>query len=198
MHLAVFGGTFDPPHNGHLALCLYARELLEIDRILISVSNNPFKQHRSVSDEHRKRMAECLTAEINLTGPGCQVSGWELEKQQPSYTVDLLHYVRRLYPDDRVTLLVGEDSFREFPSWKDYEMLFSLCDIAVFRRASIEGGAPPPDSLLQNGSIEVIDFACEVSSTDIRELIAAGQSVSEFLPPRVNRYIREHDLYLHS
>ena len=77
-------------------------------------------------------------------------------------------------------------------------MLFSLCDIAVFRRASIEGGAPPPDSLLQNGSIEVIDFACEVSSTDIRELIAAGQSVSEFLPPRVNRYIREHDLYLHS
>ena len=198
MHLAVFGGTFDPPHNGHLALCLYARELLEIDRILLSVSNNPFKQHRSASDEHRKRMAECLSLEINLTGSCSQVSGWELEKQQPSYTVDLLHYVRRLYPDDRVTLLVGEDSFREFPSWKDYEMLFSLCDIAVFRRASIEGGAPPPDSLLQNGSIEVVDFACEVSSTDIRELIAAGQSVSEFLPPRVNRYIREHDLYLHS
>ncbi len=198
MHLAVFGGTFDPPHNGHLALCLYARELLEIDGILLSVSNNPFKQHRSASDEHRKRMAECLSLEINLTGSCSQVSGWELEKQQPSYTVDLLHYVRRLYPDDRVTLLVGEDSFREFPSWKDYEMLFSLCDIAVFRRASIEGGAPPPDSLLQNGSIEVIDFACEVSSTDIRELIAAGQSVSEFLPPRVNRYIREHDLYLHS
>ncbi len=196
VHLAVFGGTFDPPHNGHLALCLYARELLEIDRILISVSNNPFKQHRSVSDEHRKRMAECLTAEINLTGPGCQVSGWELEKQQPSYTVDLLNYVRQLYPHDSVTLLVGEDSFREFHSWKDYEKLSSLCDIAVFRRTSVEGGAPPPDSLLQKVSIKVIDFAYEVSSTEIRELISAGQSVSKFIPPRVNRYIREHGLYL--
>ncbi len=196
VHLAVFGGTFDPPHNGHLALCLYARELLEIDRILISVSNNPFKQHRSVSDEHRKRMAECLTAEINLTGPGCQVSGWELEKQQPSYTVDLLNYVRQLYPHDSVTLLVGEDSFREFHSWKDYEKLSSLCDFAVFRRTSVEGGAPPPDSLLQKVSIKVIDFAYEVSSTEIRELISAGQSVSKFVPPRVNRYIREHGLYL--
>ncbi len=196
MHLAVFGGTFDPPHNGHLALCLYARELLEIDRILLSVSNNPFKQHRSVSDEHRKRMAECLSSEINLTGSCSQVSGWELEKQRPSYTVELLKYARQLYPHDRVTLLVGEDSFREFHSWKDYEKLFSLCDIAVFRRASTEGSAPPPEVLQLKGSIRVIDFAYEVSSTEIRELISAGQSVSGFVPPRVNRYIIEHGLYL--
>ena len=197
MHLAVFGGTFDPPHNGHLALCLYARELLEIDRILISVSNNPFKQHHSVSDEHRKRMAECLSSEINLTGPCCQVSGWELEKQQPSYTVDLLKYARQLYPHDSVTLLVGEDSFREFHSWKDYEKLSSLCDIAVFRRTPVEGSAALSDALLQKVSIKVIDFAYEVSSTEIRELISAGQSVSGFVPPRVNRYILGYGLYRH-
>ena len=195
MHLAVFGGTFDPPHNGHLALCLYAREIFEIDNIFISVSNNPFKHHRCVADEHRKRMAECLSSEINLTGYSSQVSGWELEKQQPSYTVDLLKYVRQLYPHDRVTLLVGEDSFREIHSWKDYEKLISLCDIVVFRRAFTEPVALSPDSLLQKGSIVFIDFAYEVSSTEIRELIAAGKSVARLVPPSVNRYIIEHGLY---
>ena len=195
VHLAVFGGTFDPPHNGHLALCLYAREILEIDKLFISVSNNPFKHKRGAADEHRKRMAECLASEINLTGACSQVSGWELEKQQPSYTVDLLKYVQQLYPHDRVTLLVGEDSFKEFHSWKDYEKLFSLCDIVVFRRASTEDSDPPSDSLLQKGSIRVIDFAYEVSSTEIRELAAAGQSISRLVPPSVSRYIIEHALY---
>ncbi|MEI8186693.1 MAG: nicotinate (nicotinamide) nucleotide adenylyltransferase [Chlorobiaceae bacterium] len=196
MHLAVFGGTFDPPHNGHLALCLFARELLEIDKLIISVSNNPFKQNRGAADEHRKRMAECLSREINFTGSCSQVSGWELEKRQPSYTVDLIKYVRQLYPHDRVTLLVGEDSFREIHSWKDYEKLFSLCDIVVFSRTSTEVEAPPHDSLRRNGSIAVIDFAYEVSSTEIRELVAAGQSIARLVPPEVNRYILEHGLYL--
>lgn len=195
MHLAVFGGTFDPPHNGHLALCLYARERLEIDKIFISVSNNPFKQKRCAADEHRKRMAECLSSEINLTGSCSQVSGWELDKQQPSYTVDLLKYVHQLYPHDRVTLLVGEDSFREFHSWKDYEQLFSLCDIVVFRRASTETSAAHPDSLKRKGSLEVFDFSYELSSTEIRDLSAAGQSVSRLVPPSVHRYIIEHSLY---
>ncbi len=195
MHLAVFGGTFDPPHNGHLALCLYARELLEIDRIIISVSNNPFKHNRGAADEHRKRMAECLSSEINLTGSCCQVSGWELEKRQPSYTVDLLNYVHQLYPHDSVTLLVGEDSYREFNMWKEYEKLFSLCDIVVFRRSSAEGSASPSAASSENGSIAVIDFGYEVSSTEIRELAAAGQSISRLVPPAVHRYIIEHGLY---
>jgi nicotinate-nucleotide adenylyltransferase len=195
VHLAVFGGTFDPPHNGHLALCLYARELLEIDRIIISVSNNPFKLNRGAADEHRKRMAECLSSEINLTGSCCQVSGWELEKRQPSYTVDLLKYVHQLYPHDRVTLLVGEDSYREFNTWKEYEKLFSLCDIVVFRRTSAEGSASPSAASLENGSIAVIDFGYEVSSTEIRELAAAEQSISRLVPPAVHRYIIEHGLY---
>ncbi len=195
MHLAVLGGTFDPPHNGHLALCLYARELLEIEKIIISVSNNPFKHSRGATDQQRKCMAEHLSSEINRTGTSSQVSGWELEKRQPSYTVDLLKYIRQLYPHDRVTLLVGEDSFREFHLWKDYKQLFSLCDIVVFRRTASEVSAPLQNSLQQNGSIVVIDFACEVSSTEIRELVASGKSVSRLLPPSVNRYIIENNLY---
>ncbi|MFZ4523984.1 MAG: nicotinate (nicotinamide) nucleotide adenylyltransferase [Chlorobium sp.] len=195
MHRAVFGGTFDPPHNGHLALCLFARELPEIDRLILSVSNNPFKQNRAAGDDHRMRMVELLSLEINRTDPCCcEVSGWELERQQPSYTVDLLRYLHASYPDDQLTLLVGEDSFREFASWKEYEKLSLLCDIVVFGRSSTQmSGLPylPPNAL----AIRFIDFASPVSSTEVRELAASGKSLSRLVPASVNGYITRHDLY---
>lgn len=198
MHLAVFGGTFDPPHNGHLALCLFARELLSIDRIIVSVSNNPFKQIRGASDRHRKRMADLLSAELNLTGSFSEVSGWELEKQQPSYTVDLLRYIHALYPQEKLTLLVGEDSFREFDSWKDVDALYSLCDIAVFARSPLLVQDSSPDELQRKEHIKFIDFSCSMSSTAIRELVASGQSIASLVPSSVHHYINEHGLYRNS
>ncbi len=198
MHLAVFGGTFDPPHNGHLALCLFARELLAIDRIVISVSNNPLKQTRGASDSHRKHMAELLAAEINLTGTTCEVSGWELEKRQPSYTVDLLHYINNLYPKAGITLLLGEDSFREFPLWKEHEKLCSLCRIAVFRRMTNEKEyltAATDEWKDRPENLTFIDFSYPVSSTEIRELAAEGRSIANLVPPSVRRYITEQGLY---
>lgn len=195
MHLAVFGATFDPPHNGHLALCLFARELLDVDRLIISVSNNPFKPSGARADVHRKRMADLLSQEINLAGSCSEVSGWELEKRQPSYTVDLLRYLHALYPTDKLTLLVGEDSFRELPSWKEYEQLFSLCDIVVFTRASTQHAPFPPGTMLRKGALKVFNFDCRISSTDIRDRVAAGLSISRYLPSSVDRYIHDHDLY---
>ena len=199
MHLAVYGGTFDPPHNGHLALCLFARELLAIDRLIISVSNNPFKQNRAADDVNRKRMAELLSSEINLTDSGCcEVSGWELEKQKPSYTVDLIRYFHARYPYDQLTLLVGEDSFWEFSSWKEYEKLFLLCGVVVFRRSLTEKSrlpGLPPDNLHLEEAIRFIDFAYQVSSTEVRELESAGKSIARFVPASVHRYITRHSLY---
>ena len=195
MHLAVFGGSFDPPHNGHLALSLFARELLQIDRLIISVSNNPFKQERGAADGHRMRMAELLSGEINLTGASSEVSGWELEKNSPSYTIDLLHHVHARYPLERLTLLVGEDSYREFSAWKEPQQLTALCDIVVFRRASQLDDLSAQESVPLKGSIQFIDFAYPLSSTRIRELVATSQSIARFLPSAVHRYIIEHGLY---
>jgi len=197
VHLAVFGASFDPPHNGHLALCLFARELLCLDKILISVSNNPFKQHRGTADSHRRCMAELLSQEINRTGACSEVSGWELEKKQPSYTVDLLRHLHHLYPTDKLTLLVGEDSFREFSRWKEPDVLFSLCDIVVFSRASARQGTPSPATMQQQGSIKLVDFSSPLSSTLIRDCVAAGAPIAHLVPPSVYRYIIEHALYRH-
>ena len=198
MHLAVYGGTFDPPHNGHLALCLFARELLAIDKLIISVSNSPLKQNREADDVHRMHMAELISTEINRTGSSCEVSRWELEKQQPSYTVDLLRYLHACFPHDRLTLLVGEDSFREFSSWKEYKKLFVLCDVVVFRRSSTAMSrfpGFPPDDLHSREATRFIDFAYPVSSTEVRELECAGTSISRLVPASVHRYITRHALY---
>ncbi|MBZ4219448.1 MAG: nicotinate (nicotinamide) nucleotide adenylyltransferase [Chlorobium sp.] len=195
MHLAVFGATFDPPHNGHLALCLFARELLDIDRLIVSVSNNPFKQNRVAADAHRMRMAELLSREINLTGACSEVSGWELEKKQPSYTIDLLRYLHDHFPADKLTLLVGEDSFREFALWKEYEQLYLLCDIVVFARAATGQGAKPYEEMCRREGVRFINFDCRVSSTVIRDHVSAGCSISSLVPSSVLRYIHEHDLY---
>ena len=193
--MAVFGASFDPPHNGHLALSLFARELLGLDRIIISVSNNPFKQNRGTTDGHRLRMAELLSREINGTGVSSEVSGWELEKKQPSYTVDLMRHLHHLYPTFKLTLLVGEDSFREFSLWKEPEVLFSLCDIVVFSRASTRQSEPQPEAIRHKGEIKFIDFTSPLSSTLIRDSVAAGLSLSRLVPPSVYRYITEHGLY---
>ena len=195
MHLAVFGASFDPPHNGHLALSLFARELLGLDSLIISVSNNPFKQNRGTTDEHRMCMAMLLSREINRTGPCCEVSGWELEKKQPSYTVDLLRHLHILYPTDKLTLLVGEDSFRDFSSWKEPDILFSLCDIVVFSRASAQQGVPMHKTMREKGEVKMIEFASPVSSTIIRDFVAAGVPFSHLVPPSVHRYIIEYGLY---
>ena len=195
MHLAVFGATFDPPHNGHLALCLFARELLGIDRLIISVSNNPFKPAKGSADEHRKGMAALLSREINRTGACSEVSDWEVEKKQPSYTVDLLRYLHGRYPADKLTLLVGEDSFREFPAWKEYEQLFSLSDIVVFSRASTQSRVSPHEAMCGEWAIRFIDFTFQISSTEIRDMVVAGRSISRLVPSSVHRYIVDQGLY---
>ncbi len=197
MHLAVFGASFDPPHNGHLALSLFARELLALDRIVISVSNNPFKQKRGTTDLHRLCMAKLLSREINRTGVCSEVSGWELEKKQPSYTVDFLRHLRNFYPTDKLTLLVGEDSFRQFSLWKEPDVLFSLCDIAVFSRASTRQDAHLSAIMQQRWTIKLVDFSSPLSSTLVRDCVAAGAPFSRLVPPSVYRYIIEHALYRH-
>lgn len=188
----MFGGSFDPPHNGHLALSLFARELLALDRIIISVSNNPFKPKRAVADLHRLRMAELLAQEINTTGDCCEVSQWELHKKQSSYTVDLLRHIHATYPRHKLTLLVGEDSFKEFPAWKEHDILCCLADVVVFSRGVQEG---VQQGFQSNAATRIINFNYPVSSTEVRGLASSGKSLSRILPSSIQRYLITQALY---
>lgn len=193
--MVLYGGSFDPPHNAHLALCLFAAELLHPDRFLISVSNNPFKRRYAAADVHRKKMARLLAGELAGVGIVAEVSGWELEKKQPSYTVDLVRYVRSIYPHERLTLLIGEDSYREITTWKSWESLPSLCNLAVFGRSGGAEASHAQSDAFTEGAVRFIDFDYPVSSTQIREAIAAGRKVSGLVPSSIRHYIAEHALY---
>jgi len=189
----VFGGSFDPPHNGHLAMCLFARELLQLDRLVVSVSRNPFKSGSHASDRERVKMAKLLIDELNATGRFAETSTWEMEQPGPSYTVDLLHHLSALYPDDELLLLVGEDSYRQMGQWKAASEIPRLCQIVYFGREGYEDYQHDAEAL--HLPVRRIDFDMPVSATEIRRLVASGQPVSQLVPPSITHYIAEHGLY---
>lgn len=197
MRLAVFGGTFDPPHNGHLALCLYARELLDIDRLVVSVSNNPLKEAPCSSDRDRVNMAGLLADTINCTGNTAEVCSWEVNRGQASYTIDLITYIEEVYSCRDITLLIGEDNYRALRQWKSWEELLRRCNFVVFGRAadeSAESDVAGLDSLHRDKFFR-IDFSLPLSSTEIRERIVSGEDCSDLMPSPIWRYIVEEGLY---
>ncbi|NEX14192.1 MAG: nicotinate (nicotinamide) nucleotide adenylyltransferase [Prosthecochloris sp.] len=197
MRLAVFGGSFDPPHNGHLALCLYARELLEVDRLVISVSNNPLKDTPQAADRDRVKMAELLAETINRTGAFAEVSSWEVNRGNPVYTIDLMEYLEEIYSTSDLSLLIGEDNFLNFRQWKSWEELIRRYSIIVFGRNADDGASVDSaiSERLHDQSFRRIDLNLPLSSTEIRKRLASGDDCSAEIPSPVWQYIVENQLY---
>jgi len=188
MRRALFGGSFDPFHNGHLAVVreLDARGLC--DRVtILPAALSPGKHPPRVAGEHRVIMAVLGTSGLDLAS----VLDLELHRPGPSYTVDTLAELIRMYPGDAWSLVVGADSWRDFRSWRDPDRLLELARVIVYPRAGFEldpSTLPPRATLLE-------DFRVTVSSTDIRRRLAAGEAVDELLSGRVLAHIRRHGLY---
>ncbi len=196
MKLAVFGGAFDPAHNGHLAVCLYSRELLSVDRLVISVSNNPLKDAPHASDRDRVRMAELLAEEVNSTGSFAEVCDWEINRGQTSYTIDLVEYLDDVYSSPDMTFLIGEDNYSVFRQWRAWKELVRRCNFVVFGRAvsaEATGDAGLEDE--QEQKFRHVDFNLPLSSTEIRERIVSGDDCSCQIPSSIWRYIVENRLY---
>ena len=189
MRTGVFGGTFDPPHIGHLIAAQDAREALRLDRVLlVPAGEPPHKSKQPISDgDIRRRMVEAAIAD----DPSFEVCPIELERRGASYTVDTLRELLREFPDDSFFLLVGADQVREFHTWREPEEIARLATVVPLARAGVDS-FPTLDSRLHP---PVPVTRIDVSATDIRQRVQTGRSIRYLVVPAVEQLIRQHGLY---
>ncbi len=197
-NIALFGGTFDPIHLGHVNLAKAAVLECQLDK-LIFIPNyiSPFKQNRKIaSGFHRSEMIRRILTE----NPKFQISDYELEREGPSYTYNTLKYFSERYPDDQIAFVVGFDSVLSLDSWYHGEDILRKYPIITGARPGISN----PDCFRKIQSYEedyrsqitVLNMKpFDVSSSDIRELVRNGKSIAEFVPRSVEKYINENGLY---
>ncbi|MBC8045121.1 MAG: nicotinate (nicotinamide) nucleotide adenylyltransferase [Rhizobacter sp.] len=199
MKIALYGGSFDPPHYGHFAVAALAREFITPDKLILSVSQNPLKAVQATPSRHRLEMTRRFAEDLAATCTAAEqieVSDWEAMQGTPSYTVDSLRRLKSIYPQAMLYLCIGEDNLRVFDQWRSADEILNLAQLIVFTRQSrTNADAPYPISSEQFTRIH-LDFA--VAATGIRTAIAAAPDAPEsyrFVPSPVAHYIQQHRLY---
>jgi len=189
--VGVLGGTFDPPHIGHLTVARDLRDALELDELLlIPAATPPHKPDRPITDTRiRLEMVRAAVADLE----GIEASNAEIRRGGTSYTVETLRDIRAGRPDDTIFLIMGVDQFNELSTWERPEEIARLATIVVMAR---EGESPPetaPGTDIPGRHVPVTRV--DVSSTQLRQALASGQLVHDFVPPAVLEIIEAHGLY---
>ncbi|NBI09656.1 nicotinate (nicotinamide) nucleotide adenylyltransferase [Colidextribacter sp. OB.20] len=204
MKIGIFGGTFNPPHLGHLAAAQAAAAALELDRLLIvPASIPPHKElpENTPSPEHRLAMAEIM-ADALLMPQVTEVSSLELDRAGKSYTADTLAALREEYPEAELWLLMGTDMFLTLQYWREPEKILELAGVCAFGRTEQDGEevfAPQREYLQKTcpgARLTTITLPglVDISSTRLRELLAKGKG-GDYLIPAVYGYILRNQLY---
>ena len=195
--IGLFGGSFDPIHNGPLHLIETARHCLSLDEvILIPAYVSPFKQARHDMASSEDRLAMCQLAVQSL--PFCHVDSFELERTEVSYTIYTVQQFQEIYLDAEIVLLVGSDMFLSFPKWYRWKEILQIVSLGVISRETddLEKLEDQKIKLQKYGKIEVCQTSpFPISSTKIREKCKKHQDYACYLPEKVVQYIRMHRLY---
>ncbi|MFH1144454.1 MAG: nicotinate-nucleotide adenylyltransferase [Candidatus Eisenbacteria bacterium] len=190
MRSGILGGTFDPPHCGHLQLAARSHEALELDRVLFIPSFRPPHKLAEELSPFDVRW-EMLRAAIDGR-PAFVALDLERRRGGVSYTVDTLLDLGARFPEDRFWLLLGGDSLADLSEWKDPERITALARIAVYPRGERTGPLP---SFLAGRVDRVEGPLIEVSSSEIRRRVGAGESLCHLMPAAVERIVKERGLY---
>lgn len=196
VRLGLYGGSFDPPHQAHLALARTALTQLGLDRLLWLPAGRPWQKARELApDADRLAMLRLLVA----GEPRFAIDERELHRAGPSYTIDTLRELRAERPEARLFLLIGQDQLAGLPSWRDWTELLDAATLAVAGRAG-DAVAPPPDVAARAPRLVRVEMPpMAVSSSAIRAHLAAGGTARELAPamvsPEVAGYIDSRRLY---
>lgn len=191
MRIGLFGGSFDPIHIGHAIIAQRIISSGVVDRLWFLVSPvNPLKvdKVRQVSDTDRLRMVEMVSRPME----GVETSAFEFAMPRPSYTIDTLNALQEKFPDDEFSLVIGADNWELFGRWRNSEEILAKYHVLVYPRLGHNVTIPAD---LKNRVALVDAPIIELSSTEIRERLANGQSVRYHVPDEVLGYIERHGLY---
>lgn len=202
MRIGLLGGAFDPPHNAHLEIARRVRDAYSLDRVDLLVSGeSPHAQGKTVAAEARHRVSMAQLAVTNQ--PGLGVDDRETRRTGKSFTVDTLRELRGEKPGDEIFFIIGGDMLASLPTWREASLLLSLAHFVPVMRPGFM--ADVYDKLrpalgdeavnqLQRNAVSMPLMT--TSSSEIRAAIAAGESISHWVPPVVEAYIRANRLYL--
>ncbi len=188
--IGVLGGTFDPPHIGHLLAAVNVRSALDLDRVLLVVANEPWQKvgSRAISPA-ADRLAMVAAAVRDLDG--IEASDIEIRRGGPSYSIETLEALQAADPDVDLFLIVGADAAGALHTWERADDLPSMATLVLVDRPGVDAGEPPDRWLPERVEIPRV----EVSSTDLRARVVDGRPLDFLLPPAVVTCIRERRLY---
>ena len=187
--IGLFFGSFNPIHNGHMAVAEYIYEYSDIDQLWFVVSpQNPLKrQHSLLEDHHRLEMVYRAIGDDSRF----RVSDIEFFMPKPSFTVDTLAYFSEKYPDYEFRMILGADNLISFDKWKNCELLVEKYKRMVYPRHGVT-----EEEMRKHRNIEIIEAPkIEISSSFIRKAIKEGKKVKYFLPQKVYEYIDQMNFY---
>ena len=211
--VALFGGTFDPFHNGHLRMAVEVKETLAVSRVVLYPARRPHHKPKRLVSEAGHRLAMAAAGAAGL--PGIEVSDIEIRQDGPSYSLLTVTLVRQVDPGAHILFVLGADSFSELSTWHRYEEFLASCDFVLLPRSGAETEPVPPEGVriekeephcyswvgksyrLPGGrrlfcpSLPTLD----ISSSSIREKVRTGKCIRGLVPPEVERYISENSLY---
>jgi nicotinate-nucleotide adenylyltransferase len=185
MRLALYGGTFDPVHHGHLILARDALEELKLDRVIfIPARLSPHKLATSPASAEIRR--EMLAAAI-ANEPAFVLDDSELGIEGPSFTIDTVEHIRAAQPEATLHYLIGADNVRDLHTWRRIDDLRQLVEFVVFGRHGKPQEGP--------GAFRTLTRRVDISATEIRQRVARGQSIRYLVPEPVRSLIDAHHLY---
>lgn len=197
MRVGVFGGTFDPPHIGHLILAAEGYVQLGLDRLLwVLTPDPPHKQGWPISPLERR--LELLQASL-AGNPAFELSRVDIDRPPPHYALDTLRLLAGEYPGADLVYLIGGDSLRDLPAWRrPQELLETVRELGVMRRPGARVDLSALEQQLPGVTAKVHFYEApllEISSSEIRRKVAAGGHYRYYLPPAVYEIIQKQGMY---
>ena len=188
--VGLFFGTFDPIHNGHLKIAEYIIEKKLNDEVwLIVTPENPVKQDKKISKfKHRFDMVDIATEKYNNIIP----SDLEVNLKKPNYTIDTLEYISDKLPEIEFSLIIGEDNYKIFYTWKNYKKILNNYKILIYPR---KGTLKESAHIINKNAMYIGGPRIDLSSTNIRNIVSKKAEPRDLISEKVMEYINTNELY---